>query len=176
MDTLGNRLREISPGHRVHPSAHRPVVLWALLVVAYAAAMLTAAHLWGAITVPVVAIVLIASAGLLFHLFARHRVATWPESCRACRAMSGGGARNLCRHHEDVRPVVLIVSAMAACVPVVLAIAMAAPMLLLASPIGIVLGYAAARVRGFSVVGGVIAGSLMGPLALVLFLVEGKRA
>ena len=38
---------------------------------------------------------------------------------------------------------------------------------------GALIGYLAAQKRGFSTVGGVVGGLLLGPLALLLFLVDG---
>lgn len=175
MDTLSGRLRGLRAGGRVHPDARRPIFPWIAAVVGYAAAVLAAMHLVGAITPATILIALAASAGLWLHLDVRHRAAHWPRTCKACAAVSGGGGWNLCRHHEDLRPLAMIASALAACVPVLVVLAVAAPVLLIASPIGIVLGYAAARTRGFSVAGGVIAGALLGPLAVVLFVVQGKR-
>ena len=174
MQTLSSRLQGISPSQRVHPSAREPVGLWAVLVAAFAAAMLFAAHLADALTVPMSIAISLASAGLALHLVARHNVRHWPDTCKACKAMSGGGGRNLCRHHEDLRPLVLMPSAAAAALPVTAAIIVVAPMLIIASPIGLLIGYAAARYRGFSIAGGLIVGAMLGPLAIVLFLVSGR--
>lgn len=175
MDTLGGRLKGLRVGARVHPDARRPVVAWAGAAAVYAAAVATGLVFMGATTTATVLIAAAAVSGLLIHLEVRHRAAHWPHTCTACRAMSGGGGWNLCRHHEDLRPLAMIASSLAACVPVLVAVTVAAPALLLASPLGIVLGYAAARTRGFSVAGGVLAGALLGPLAVVLFAVGGRR-
>lgn len=174
MQTLGSRLQGISANRRTPPTARRPVLLWSLAVLGLAAAMLGAAHLADALNTTTIVAVALASAGLAVHLAARHNVRHWPDTCRACRAMSGGGGRNLCRHHEDLRPLVLMASAAAAALPVTAAIVAVSPMLIIASPIGLLIGYAAARHRGFSIAGGLIAGALLGPLAIVLFLVSGR--
>jgi len=175
MDTLSSRLNGIQAGVRVHPGARRPIMLWIVAVSAYVAAVLVGMHLMGMLTTAMAVVALAAGAGLWFHLDIRHRAANWPRTCKACSAVSGGGGWNLCRHHEDLRPLAMIASAMAASIPILVVSVVAAPMLLIASPIGIVLGYAAARIRGFSVAGGVIAGALLGPLAVILFVVQGRR-